>query len=38
MVRAFSLQVVMRNLTQFGVDERHQVIECLLVPATPAHQ
>ena len=37
-IRAFPLQIMVSNLTQFGIDDRHEVIEGLLISASPAHQ
>jgi hypothetical protein len=37
-VRAFPLQVMMRDLMEFFVDERYQIVQRLLIPAAPTHQ
>jgi hypothetical protein len=38
MVGAFALQIPMRHVAQFGVNDRHQSIESLAVPVAPSHQ
>ena len=35
-VGTFALQVVVGDLTQFGVDQRNQIVERLLISAAPA--
>jgi hypothetical protein len=36
MVAALALEVVMRQAAQFSVDQRHQLLESLMVSLSPA--